>query len=101
MFDPFAEDRIMAVNLKIVILQLLKKNPMHGYQLAKEIEQVFTKAPSMGTLHPSLLKMEKEGLIRGFGNIEYARYKKIYSITDKGEQVLSKSKDTALKFLNE
>ena len=101
MFDPFAEDRILALNMKFIILQLLKKTPMHGYQLAKAIEQHFNKAPSMGTLHPSLLKMEKDGLVRGYGNIEYARYKKIYSITDKGEQMLASSKDTMLKFLKD
>lgn len=91
----------MILNQRIIILKLLSKNPKHGYQLSKDVGNEFGYEPSMGSLHPTLNKMEDEGLIMSAGSVEQGRYKKIYSITSKGRDELDKSASTVLKFLKD
>lgn len=84
--------RVEVINLtrscnEALILSLLRKGPMHGYQLACECEQrgdgLF--AFKHGTLYPILHKLEKEGLIQGIWSDEGPRGKrKSYTLTDRG-----------------
>jgi PadR family transcriptional regulator PadR len=50
-----------------LVLALLAERPMHGYDLAKEIEarSAGALAPGQGTLYPLLHRLEREGLIAG------------------------------------
>ncbi len=69
--------------LRSLILTLLKKKSMHGYELIKEIkEKTFFWKPSPGTIYPLLKKLEKEGLIRK----KKEKRKFVYFLTKKGEK---------------
>lgn len=66
---------------------LCLRNEMHGYSIVQKVQELTDGEIrlSPGTMYGSLSKMEKDGLIR-FVREEEKR--KIYKITDLGQQVL-------------
>ncbi len=81
-----------------IILNALKKEPLYGYGMIKEIENksngvfIFKE----GTLYPILHSLEKDNFIESFWNIENARRRKYYKITTKGLKEL-KSRESEWK----
>ncbi|MGL5559577.1 MAG: PadR family transcriptional regulator [Paraclostridium dentum] len=75
-----------------VILNTLKKEPLYGYGMIKEIENksqgVFLFKE--GTLYPILHDLEKNKFIESFWNVENGRRRKYYKITTKGLKELKK-----------
>lgn len=75
-----------------VILNALKKQPLYGYGMIKEIENksqgVFLFKE--GTLYPILHDLEKNKLIDSFWDVENGRRRKYYKITKKGLKELDK-----------
>ena len=82
-------------NLKLLVLTLLSKHSYHGYALFKELEKGYKWKPSCGTLYPVLSNLEHDECINSASTIECGRFKKIYSITDKG---LSKLQELIMDF---
>ena len=77
--------------LELAILGLLKEQPMHGYQLSRELGDSlggFWRV-SYGSLYPSLRRLEREGAVESVpGEDERAaRRKNVYRITEKGEKI--------------
>jgi DNA-binding PadR family transcriptional regulator len=77
--------------LELAILGLLKEQPMHGYQLSRELGESlggFWRV-SYGSLYPSLRRLEKEGAVESVPSDEErgGRRKNVYRITEKGEKV--------------
>lgn len=72
--------------MRYVILKLLNKKPMHGYEVMKALSEETDGwyRPSPGTVYPTLQWLEDEGLISG----EQVNGKKVYSITDAGREFL-------------
>ncbi len=76
--------------LRLVILMLLTKKPMHGYEIMKEIEAKtlgFWK-PTPGGLYPLLKRMRKKGEIQSKWLKINRRKRKIYQITINGRKRL-------------
>lgn len=76
---------------ELVLLALLRRAPMHGYQVAAEAEErsggFFSF--SHGTLYPILHRLEKEGLIAGeWSDPAEGRSRKEYALTRAGETYL-------------
>ena len=75
--------------LDLAILGLLKQQPMHGYQLSRELGASlggFWRV-SYGSLYPTLRRLERDGQVAPVpGESAGGRRKTIYSITDRGEQ---------------
>ena len=75
-----------------LILNALKKEPMYGYGMIKEIENkscgVFLFKE--GTLYPILHDLEKNKFIESFWSSENGRRRKYYKVTKKGLAELSK-----------
>ena len=71
--------------LKLAVLKIVSKGPIHGYALIKEIERLTGEdwKPSPGSIYPALQELEAEGLITR--RIEGRR--KIYDITPEGLDV--------------
>lgn len=65
---------------------------MHGYEVMKELEEHTHGCykPSPGTVYPTLQWLEDEGLV----SAEEVDGKKIYSITEAGEDFLEQNKST-------
>ena len=82
--------------LTLWIIFLLRKKPMNGYELVKEIESC-TKywKPTTGAIYPTLNKLKDEGLIK----IEKTgdRDQKIYVLTDSGRSLAKQIMDNIAK----
>ena len=81
-----------AGDLKYVILQMLAKRPMHGYEVMNALEERTHGCyrPSPGSVYPTLQWLEDEGLVR----IEEADGKKVYHVTEAGRQFLAEHRST-------
>jgi len=77
-------------NLKFLILYILSSGPIHGYGLFKELEKKFKWKPSCGTLYPVLNELETGGFVDGRETVECGRFKKIYSLTSEGKELLGR-----------
>jgi transcriptional regulator len=77
--------------LDLLILQTLHTlGPMHGYAIARRLEQVGgTMRLSQGAIYPALIRLEQQGWIRTeWGVSETNRRVKIYALTKAGTQQL-------------
>ena len=79
--------------LDLLILKTLEAmGPLHGYAIARRIEQVSGDALqlSQGSVHPALIRLEQEGWIRAdWGLSETNRKVKFYSLTRAGKKQLA------------
>ena len=79
----------------LLVLSVLEKSDMYGYQIIKEIELRSEKVFSFkeGTLYPILHTFEKDGLVKSYWDeSEQGRKRKYYKITKKGLKVLNDSR---------
>jgi len=73
--------------LSFLILWLLSKKPMHGQEIAKELEKRRGFKPSPGTIYPALKDLKKRGLIEGEKKGKIV----VYSLTKKTEKEIEKT----------
>lgn len=80
--------------LALMVLKTLESmGPLHGYGIARRIEQTSGDLLSLnyGTLYPALLRLEQEGAIASeWGQSENNRKAKFYSLTRAGRRLLDK-----------
>ena len=78
--------------LALMVLKTLEAmGPLHGYGIARRIEQTSGELLSLnyGTLYPALLKLEQEGAISSeWGTSENNRKAKFYQLTRAGRKQL-------------
>ncbi len=79
--------------LDLLVLKTLESmGPLHGWAIAKRIEQVAEKLLEMkyGTLYPALMRLEEQGWIASeWGISENKRKARFYSITREGRKQLA------------
>ena len=78
--------------LESLVLKTLTHRPMHGYAIARWIEDVTEHALSVeeGSLYPALYRMEKKGWIEAeWGVSELGRRAKFYRLTPRGRRRLA------------
>jgi transcriptional regulator len=79
--------------LDLMVLKTLEGlGPLHGYGIARRIEQIAAGALALnqGTIYPALLRLEQKGWIRSeWGMSENNRRARFYSITRAGKKQLS------------
>ena len=87
-----SKSEILQGTLDLMVLKTLEAmGPMHGYGIARRIEQTSGDALSVnyGTLYPALLKLEQEGSIASaWGVSDNNRKAKYYRLTRAGRQQL-------------
>jgi PadR family transcriptional regulator, regulatory protein PadR len=80
--------------LALMVLKTLETmGPLHGYGIARRIEQTSGDLLSLnyGTLYPALLKLEQEGYISSkWGSSENNRRAKYYELTRVGRKQVKK-----------
>jgi transcriptional regulator len=78
--------------LGLMVLKTLEAlGPLHGYRIARRIEQISGNqlAMNQGTLYPALLKLEQAGWISAaWGASESGREVKVYTLTKAGRRRL-------------
>lgn len=79
-------------NLNVIEIEaLLRAGPKHGYELKKELDRVFGRKTSFGSLYPLLRGLERDGNIKG----ERETGKKdaeiiVYALTSQGREKFKK-----------
>jgi transcriptional regulator len=76
----------------MVLKTLAGLGPLHGYGIARRIEQVAdgSLALNQGTIYPALLRLEQKGWIKSdWGTSENNRRARFYSITATGRKQLA------------
>lgn len=89
------ESQLLKGIAPVVVLEILSRGSMYGYELSQAIEQRSGKILTLGkgTLYPLLYNLEAKKLIRGkWQDSESGRKRRYYSITSKGEGELARQK---------
>ncbi len=79
-----------------VVLEILSRGQMYGYELSQAIEQRSGDILTLGkgTLYPLLYNLEAKKLIKGkWEEADSGRKRRYYSITSKGKSQLAKQKE--------
>jgi PadR family transcriptional regulator len=82
--------------LDTLVLRTLASEPLHGYGIARRIEEQSAEAIRVeeGSLYPALYRMQKRGWLKAdWGVSELGRRAKFYRLTSAGERRLRE--DTA------
>ncbi|HYV36501.1 MAG TPA: PadR family transcriptional regulator [Gemmataceae bacterium] len=85
------DTELLKGTLSLLILSLLSRKPMYGYEIVVAVHRETDGAFSWreGSLYPSLHKMEQGGLIIGeWEEKETGRKRRYYHITKKGRATL-------------
>ena len=91
MSPPDAEVPYGTLDL-MVLTTLSGMGPLHGYGIARRIEQVAGGALALnqGTIYPALLRLEQKGWIRSaWGTSDNNRRARFYSLTPAGRRQLA------------
>ena len=80
--------------LPALILEALMREPSHGYRIAQGIKERSKGVLDFkeGTLYPALHKLENEGLVESYEEVENGRLRRYYRITKSGRAVLAKDR---------
>ena len=76
-------------DLRWLALDLIATQPRHGYEIIKEIEDMFSGqySPSPGIIYPTLTYLEETGLVASDAQAS----KKLYSLTEEGKASLTEN----------
>ena len=81
--------------LDMLILKALQLEPMHGFGLSQRLRQMSAEVfqVEMGSLYPALVRLEKQGWIKGeWGVSDSNRKARYYSVTPAGKKQLAEEK---------
>jgi transcriptional regulator len=88
------KSEVLQGTLDLMVLKVLDAlGPLHGYGIARRIEQVSEQVLQLneGTVYTSLLRLQQRGLIASdWGTSENNRKAKYYSITKTGRKQLAR-----------
>lgn len=90
------ESQLLKGIAPVVVLEILSRGPMYGYELSKAIEQRSGDILTLGkgTLYPLLYNLEAGKLVRGkWERSQSSRKRRYYSITSRGKGRLVKQKE--------
>ncbi len=81
----------------MLVLRVLKTQPLHGYAIAQRIH-VLTREElrvEEGSLYPALHRMEQDGWVRAeWGTTEKNRQARFYSLTAAGRKQLAREQES-------
>ena len=86
------ESQLLKGIAPVVVLQILSRGEMYGYELTQAIEQRSDEILTLGkgTLYPLLYNLEAKRLVKArVENTKAGRKRRYYSITSKGKEYLS------------
>ena len=89
------ESQLLKGIAPVVVLEILSRGQMYGYDLSEAIEERSAEVLTLGkgTLYPLLYNLEAKKLIRGrWEQAESGRKRRYYSITGKGKDELARQK---------
>jgi len=90
------ESQLLKGVAPVVVLEILSRGPMYGYELSQAIAQRSNDILSLGkgTLYPLLYNLEAKKLVSAeWQDADTGRRRRYYSITSKGKAELTKQKE--------
>jgi DNA-binding PadR family transcriptional regulator len=87
-------------HLDLLLLAILSEGPGHGYAVIESLRQRSRGLFDLpeGTVYPALHRLEDHGLLQSRWSEDPGRRKRIYQLTPKGRQALSKRQDEWKQF---
>jgi len=89
-----AQTKLTKNLLDMIILTILEKKPMHGYELMTTIRKSYGIWFGPSTIYPLLSQIEKKNYISSHWDMEVERPRKTYKLTDDGKRALELSTGT-------
>ena len=89
------ESQLLKGVAPVVVLQILSRGPMYGYELSQAIEQRSGEILTLGkgTLYPLLYNLEAKKLVEAkWETTDSGRNRRYYSLTGKGKEELARQK---------
>ena len=89
------ESQLLKGVAPVVVLEILSRGAMYGYELSQAIEQKSGEILTLGkgTLYPLLYNLDVKKLVKGkWEKSQSSRKRRYYSITSKGKDQLAKQK---------
>jgi PadR family transcriptional regulator PadR len=86
--------KLMKGLLDLIVLQFLSTKPMHGYQIITKIRKSFGVYFGPSTVYPLLGALEKKGLVSSEWSMNDERPRKVYKLTNQGQNLLSFTEDS-------
>ena len=99
--SPKATNALLHGTLDALILKTLSGGPLHGYAIARSIEDTTGEAVLVeeGSLYPALYRMERKGWVDAeWGTSELGRRAKLYRLTSAGRAQLAAETEAWRKF---
>jgi PadR family transcriptional regulator, regulatory protein PadR len=90
------ESQLLKGVAPVVVLEILSRGQMYGYELSQAIEQRSGDILSLGkgTLYPLLYNLEAKKLVKGrWQESDAGRKRRYYSITSKGKAELARQRE--------
>ncbi len=75
--------------LDFAILNFLRGQPMHGYQIISTIRKDFGVYFGPSTIYPLLSLLEEKGYVKSQWDLENDRPRKVYNLTSQGADMLT------------
>jgi PadR family transcriptional regulator len=96
--DPGARADVLQGTLDLMVLQTLETmGPLHGYGIARRIEQISEDVLKLneGTVYASLMRLQHQGWISAsWGTSDNNRKAKFYAITRSGRRQLTREAES-------
>lgn len=95
------EISLLQGTLDVIVLKTLSWGPMHGFGIAKRIQDITDDALRVeeGSLYPALYRMEERGWVKAEWRItENNRRAKYYRLTKAGQQQLARQSASVREF---
>jgi len=80
--------KLMRGLLDFVILNLVRDQPMHGYQIISSLRKSFGVYFGPSTIYPLLSLLEDKGYIKSQWDLANDRPRKVYELTPEGAEML-------------
>ncbi len=87
----------------VLLLHLIKEQPDHGYGLMQRIERICGDLVAVNTnkIYPLLRRLEERGFVTATWDHPTKRSRRVYSITEPGEERLERIKGSMLPYLEQ
>ena len=90
---PESKSDVLQGTVDLMVLKTLESmGPLHGYGIARRIEQVSENTVSLnqGTIYPALLRLEQRAWVKAeWGTSKTGRQAKFYSLTRSGRKQIA------------
>lgn len=87
-------------HLDLLLLAILADGPAHGYAVIESLRSRSGGTFDLpeGTIYPALHRLERQGLLRSDWSEDSTRRRRVYQLTLKGQQTLTKRQEEWKKF---